>query len=69
MADQNLTDKIKGTAKEVAGQASGNEDLEREGRAQQEKSRESEKAEAKEAEAAEHRKKAQGHAGEERSEQ
>ncbi len=69
MADENLTEKIKGTAKEVAGQATGKDDLEREGRAQQEKSRESEKAEAKEAEAAQHRKKAQGHAGEESSEQ
>lgn len=69
MADDNLTEKIKGTAKEVAGQASGKDDLEREGRAQQEKARETETAEAKEAEAAEHRKKAQGHKGEQRSEE
>lgn len=69
MADDNLTDKIKGTAKEAAGQATGKDDLEREGQAQQEKSRESEAADAKAAEAAEHRKKAQGHAGEEKSEQ
>ncbi|WCO68234.1 CsbD family protein [Iamia majanohamensis] len=69
MADDSISNKVKGTAKEVAGQVTGQDDLEREGRAQQEKSRESEKAEAKEAEAAEHRKKAQGHAGEEKSEQ
>ncbi len=69
MTDDNLTDKIKGSAKEVAGQATGQDDLQREGEAQQQKSRESETAEAKEAEAAEHRKKAQGEAGEEKSEQ
>lgn len=68
MADENLTDKIKGSAKEVAGQITGDESLEREGKAQQEKSREAEKAEEKEAEAEAHRQKAQGQAGEEKSE-
>ncbi|MGI8939332.1 MAG: CsbD family protein [Iamia sp.] len=69
MTDEKLTEKIKGSAKEVAGQATGKEDLEREGKAQQEKSREAETAEAKEAEAEAHRKKAEGHAGQEKSEQ
>ncbi len=62
-----ITDKLKGTAKEAAGQVTGNEDLEKEGQAQQNKARKSEEAEAKEAEAAAARKKAQGHQGEEQS--
>lgn len=69
MDNEKTTEKIKGAAKEVAGQVTGDNDLEREGQAQQDKVRDTEEAEAKEAEAAQARKQAQGHAGEQRSEQ
>ncbi len=66
MADS-IKENIKGTAKEVAGQLSGDEDLEKEGEAQQEKARKAEEAEAKEAEAAKARQEAAGHKGEQKS--
>lgn len=66
---ENTTEKIKGAAKEVAGDALDDQDLEREGQAQQDKARESEEAKQKEAEAQAARKKAEGHEGEEKSRQ
>lgn len=66
---EHLTDKLKGSAKETAGQVTGDEDLEKEGQAQQDKARKNEEAEAKEAEAAAARKQAQGHEGQEKSRQ
>lgn len=62
-----ITDKLKGTAKEAAGQLTGDESLEEEGQAQQEKARKKEEAEAKEAEAAAARREAQSHAAEEKT--
>lgn len=64
-----ITDKLKGTVKEAAGQVAGHEDLEKEGQAQQDKARKHEEAEAKETEAAAARRQAHGHAGEEKSRQ
>lgn len=66
MAD-NITENIKGSAKEVAGKVVGDEDLEREGQAQQEKARKREEAEAKEAEAAQKKQEAAGHKGEQKA--
>ncbi|MCB0963376.1 MAG: CsbD family protein [Acidimicrobiales bacterium] len=69
MDENKLSDKLKGAAKEVVGQAADDADLEHEGRAQQDKARAEEEAEQKEAEAAEARQEAAGHKGEERSRQ
>lgn len=66
MAD-NLTEKLKGTVKEMAGHVLGDKDAEKEGQAQQEKARDLEKAEAKEAEAAEKRREAARHEGTQRA--
>lgn len=62
-----IMEKLKGTAKETAGQLAGDEDLERAGQAQQDKARKEEEAEAKEAEAAKARQQAQGHSGEQQA--
>lgn len=70
MADNDsdkIIENVKGSAKEIAGKVAGDENLEKEGQAQQEKARETEEAEAKEAEAAKLRKKAQGHKGEQKA--
>jgi uncharacterized protein YjbJ (UPF0337 family) len=55
MADDGLGEEIKGSAKKIAGQATGDEDLEREGEAQREKADAEREAEQREAEAAEKR--------------
>lgn len=65
----NITENLKGTAKEIAGRFSDDEDLEEEGRAQQEKARKREDAEAKEAEAVADRKEAAGREAEQRRNQ
>ena len=44
MSDDNAMEKIKGTAKEVAGKATGSDELAKEGQAQQEKAQAEEKA-------------------------
>jgi uncharacterized protein YjbJ (UPF0337 family) len=67
MSNESTTEKIKGSAKEVAGQVLGDEDMEKEGQAQQDKARQAEEAEAKKAEAAAAEKKAEGHKGEQKS--
>jgi uncharacterized protein YjbJ (UPF0337 family) len=64
---EKITEKLKGTAKEVAGQVTGDENLERAGQAQQEKARKEEEAEAKEAEAAKAKQQAAGHKGEQKA--
>lgn len=69
MTNDETTEKLKGSAKEVAGQVVGDEDLEEEGQQQQEKARKREEAEAKKAEAAEAEKQAQGHEGRESANQ
>ena len=66
MAD-NTTENLKGSAKEIAGKFSGDEDLEKEGRAQQEKSRKKEEAEAKKAEAAKAEQQAAGQKGQQKA--
>jgi uncharacterized protein YjbJ (UPF0337 family) len=64
MSDQNLGDKAKGVAKEAAGKMTGNENLEREGEAQQKKAQKAEEAERLEEEAAHKRRQEAGHKGE-----
>ena len=54
---------VKGTAKEMAGKAVGDEDLAREGEQQQKKAQEAEEAEELEEAAAQKRREAAGHAG------
>lgn len=62
MADEESTyEKAKGTAKEVAGKATGSDELAQEGEAQQEKAEREEEADAAEAEAHEAEKKEQQH--------
>lgn len=70
MADNDpdtIIENVKGSAKEIAGKVTDDENLEKEGQAQQEKARQTEEADAKEAEAAKLRKKAQGHKGEQKA--
>lgn len=64
MSDQNLGDKAKGVAKEAAGKMTGNEDLQREGEAEQKQAQKREEAERLEEEAAHKRRQAAGHKGE-----
>lgn len=64
MSDTESTkDKIKGTAKEVAGKATGSDELAEEGQAQQKKAEKEEEADAAEAEAAEAEEEQQRHSG------
>ncbi len=44
MSTDTMMEKLKGSAKEIAGDLTGNEDLEKEGQAQQEKARKAEEA-------------------------
>lgn len=64
MSDQNLGDKAKGVTKEAAGKMTGNEDLQREGEAQQKQAQKAEEAERLEEEAAHKRRQASGHKAE-----
>lgn len=61
------SDNLMGTAKEMAGKAIGDEDLEREGEQQQKKAQAAEEAQELEEEAQEKRQQADGHAGAEES--
>ena len=54
MSDDNTAEKAKGTAKEVAGKATGSDELANEGEAQQEKAEHEEKAEKAEQEQEQH---------------
>lgn len=62
-----IVENVKGSAKEIAGDLTGDEDMEKEGRAQQEKVREAQEADAKAAEAEKLRKQSEGHKGEQKS--
>ena len=68
MGTDNTVEKVKGMAKEIAGEAVGNENLEREGEQQQKKAQSEEEAERYEDKAAEKRQEAAGHQGAEKSE-
>jgi uncharacterized protein YjbJ (UPF0337 family) len=65
MSDEQVSDNVKGTAKEVAGKVTGSDELAREGESQQEKARSSEEAERLQREAADKKAEAAGHAAEE----
>ena len=62
--DPGMGEKIKGTAKEAAGKATGNEDTEREGEAQQKRAQKSDEASRHEEEAEKKRAEQAGHKGE-----
>lgn len=67
MSDRNqpgMGEKLKGTAKEAAGKVTGDEDLEREGEAQQKKAQKAEEAARLEEEAEHKRNQQKGHEGE-----
>lgn len=61
-ADETI-EKVKGVAKEVAGEATGSDELRKEGEEQQKKAHKQEEAERLEEEAAQKRAEAAGHAG------
>jgi uncharacterized protein YjbJ (UPF0337 family) len=65
VSDENTGEKFKGVAKEAAGKMTGNEDIQREGEAQQKKAQKDEEAERLEAAAQQKRNEAAGHKGEE----
>jgi uncharacterized protein YjbJ (UPF0337 family) len=62
MPDEELTEKVKGTAKEAAGKTTGSDELAEEGEAQQKKAQKADEAERLEREK---KQAAAGHAGEE----
>ncbi len=64
MGSDETIEKVKGLAKEVAGKATGSDELTREGEAQQKKAQKNEEAERLEEEAHEKRAEAAGYAGE-----
>ena len=71
MADQGdepgMGEKIKGTVKEATGKATGNEDTEREGEAQQKRAQKSDEAARHEEEAEQKRAEQAGHKGDQMS--
>jgi uncharacterized protein YjbJ (UPF0337 family) len=67
--DEGFGEELKGTAKKVAGMATGNERLEREGEAQRQKADAARAAKAKEAEAAEAEQEARALEAEQREQQ
>lgn len=67
MGTDHTAEKMKGVAKETAGEMTGKDDLERAGEAQQKKAQESEEAERLEEEAEQKKKKAEGYEGEQKS--
>ncbi|MDP8971004.1 MAG: CsbD family protein [Actinomycetota bacterium] len=67
--DEGVVEEVKGTAKKVAGSLSGDEELEREGRAQQDKADAKREAAKREAEAERARAEAQLHESRERKHQ
>lgn len=66
MGDETVTEKVKGTAKEVAGKTTGSDELAREGEAQQKKAQKEEEAERLEAQAAQKEQQAAGHKGQQK---
>lgn len=64
MSGESTVENLKGTAKEVAGEAVGDEDLERAGEEQQKKAQKREEAERLEEKAERAEQQAAGHAGE-----
>lgn len=68
MGTDNTMEKVKGMAKEVAGEAVGDDNLAREGEQQQKKAQSAEEAERLEEKAQDKRQEAAGHAGAEKSE-
>jgi uncharacterized protein YjbJ (UPF0337 family) len=64
VSGDSTVENLKGTAKEVAGEAVGDEDLERAGEAQQKKAQKQEEAERLEEEAERKEQQAAGYAGE-----
>jgi uncharacterized protein YjbJ (UPF0337 family) len=69
MSDDSMLEKAKGTAKEVAGKATGSDEMAKEGQAQQKKAHKQEEADRL-AEKAEHkRRQAAGHAADEKRHQ
>lgn len=66
-SEQTTLEKLKGTAKEIAGKATGSDELAREGQAQQKKAQKAEEAERLELEAAQKRQQAEGYRGEQKS--
>lgn len=67
MGTEETAEKLKGVAKETAGEATGKDDLERAGEAQQKKAQEAEEAERLQEKAEQKEKKAEGYEGEQRS--
>jgi uncharacterized protein YjbJ (UPF0337 family) len=65
MSDEEMTEKVKGTAKEAVGKTTGSDELAKEGEAQQKKAQKSQEADRLEQEAAQKKQQAAGHAGEE----
>lgn len=63
MSTDNTADKVKGVAKEVAGKATGSDELAREGEAQQQKAAKREEAERLEREADVHEAEERAHQG------
>ncbi len=64
-----MGEKLKGVAKETAGKVAGDDDLTREGEAQQKKAQKSDEAARLEQEAEHKRQQEAGHEGEQRSQQ
>jgi uncharacterized protein YjbJ (UPF0337 family) len=62
--EQSIGEKLKGLGKEAAGKVTGDEDLEREGEAQQKKAQKEEEAERLEEQAEQKKRQAAGHEGE-----
>ena len=62
--EPSMAEKLKGLGKEAAGKVTGDEDLEREGEAQQQKAQKEEEAERLEEQAEEKKRQAAGHEGE-----
>lgn len=69
MADESVTEKVKGTAKEVAGKSTGSDELAREGQQQQKKAQKEEEAERLEQKARQKEQEAAGHEGQQRKHQ
>jgi uncharacterized protein YjbJ (UPF0337 family) len=69
MSDESTGEKLKGVAKETFGDATGNEDVKREGEAQQKKAQKSSEADRLEDEASRKRQEEAGHEGQQRKHQ
>jgi uncharacterized protein YjbJ (UPF0337 family) len=64
MPDENISEKVKGVAKEAAGKLTDNDKRQQEGEAQQAKAQKKDEAEQAEVEAQKKRQEAAGHKGE-----